>query len=402
MLSWSRSALVVVAVVVGGAGCRDRLGEDEDPPDAAGTMSPPPPPDAGATQSPPPSDAGVSAPPSDAGAIGARDAPASDAAWPLARTHRLTTDSVEAVELATNGSAVFGLIAGRGVWTLAAGETAVRMLVAPRDISAEAGWGRRIVAVGSDVFWLDRPAGVLHRTRADGSGDDVLADGLYVPDTLAIDDTHVYWSELAQPGQLGGVVRSLRRDAAPDDEPVPLVAVGPMYAISSLAVSGGTLYWTSYTGVVTTDDRSGLYAAATDAPPGDSRGIRLDGNNPFRATATGGAVLYGTLRDTHTNVLMDLPSLSDPPKLLSILPAGVVLGGLAATDDWLIVTGRSSAGWEIHVAPRTGAGLVRIAQGIRCPAILGPAGITFIDGSGALVFIETDDLGYVGLGRPAP
>ena len=43
-----------------------------------------------------------------------------------------------------------------------------------------------------------------------------------------------------------------------------------------------------------------------------------------------------------------------------------------------------------------------IAKGLKTPAILGPAGITFIDSSGALVFIKLADLGYIGSGGPAP
>jgi hypothetical protein len=100
---------------------------------------------------------------------------------------------------------------------------------------------------------------------------------------------------------------------------------------------------------------------------------------------------------------VELPLAGRAGDLLSILPVDVRLAGIAVMPSWLIVTGSSNAGTDVYIAPRAGAGLVRIAQGLRtAAAIVGPAGVTFIDASGALVYIETDDLGYIGFGNPAP
>jgi hypothetical protein len=99
---------------------------------------------------------------------------------------------------------------------------------------------------------------------------------------------------------------------------------------------------------------------------------------------------------------MGLSPTPTAPDLLSILPIDVTLAGIAVTSNWLIVTGAASVGTDLYVAPRMGAGLVRVAQGLRTPAVVGPAGVTFVDASGALVFIKTGDLGYVGFGHPAP
>jgi hypothetical protein len=390
-------AAVVVAGVAG-RGCGGRSLEGVVPTDAGATLSPPP----TDGRAPPQADSGATEPSADAGAVGQSDAAApSDTAWPLAQTHRLTTESVEAVQLATNGSAVFGLTADSGVWSLAAGDTSVHVLVSPAA-PPTARWGSGIAASGSDVYWLDKINGTLHRTHADGSGDDVLADGLNSPDTLAIDDTRVYWSEVSYLGEGGGRIRSLPRDAAPGGAPATLVSVGLMNAISSLAASRGTLYWTAFISIGSTVYYASLFAGSTDTLLSGGSGSSIDGSNPYAVTATGGAVFYGYHRDLWTTVLVDLPSASGPGNLLSILPVNVGLAGLAATDSWLIVTGDSSVGTDLYIAPRHGAGLVRIAQGLRTPAIVGPAGVTFIDASGALVFIKTDDLGYVGYGHPAP
>ena len=377
------SGWVAVVVVAAGAGCGGRLGNDFGAADAGATLSPRP------TAEP-----GTGGPP---------DGGASDAAWPLVRTHRLTTESVEAVQLATNGSAVFGITDHNGVWSLPPGDTAVRMLVAPGDRAAPSGeWGSRLVAAGNDLYWVDRAAGALHRTRADASADEVLADGLNGVDTLAVDDTRVYWSEVTYIRQGGGIIRSLPRDAAPRDPPATLVSVDMMSAISSLAASGGTLYWTSFKSIGTTMYGAGLFAGSVEALLLGGSGAPLEGNNPYGVTAIGGAVFYGYHRDLWTTALVDLPFTGRAGDLLSILPINVRLAGVAVTQSWLIVTAKSNVGTEIYIAPRNGAGLVRIAQGLRTAAIVGPAGVTFIDASGALVFIDTDDLGYIGFGHPAP
>jgi len=203
-------------------------------------------------------------------------------------------------------------------------------------------------------------------------------------------------------GSGGGLVRSLPRDAAPGQPPAILVSVGSTNAISSLAASQGTLYWTSYTSVGSTMYYAELFAGSMEALLQGGSGSPIDGSNPYGVTATGGDVFYGTHRDIWTTALVALRSGSGPANLLSILPINVALSGLTVTNGWLIVTGDSSVGTDLYIAPRSGAGLVRIAQGLRTPAIVGPAGITFVDASGALVFIKTDDLGYVGFGHPAP
>ncbi len=147
---------------------------------------------------------------------------------------------------------------------------------------------------------------------------------------------------------------------------------------------------------------AGLFSGSVETLLLGGSGAPLEGNNPYGVTATGGAVFYGYHRDLWTTALVDLPLTGRAGDLLSILPINVRLAGVAVTQSWLIVTAKSNVGTEIYIAPRNGAGLVRIAQGLRTAAIVGPAGVTFIDASGALVFIDTDDLGYIGFGHPAP
>lgn len=380
---WSGRGAMVLAIAVVGSGCSVGLTEEAD----AGGRPPPLQADAGTT--------------ADASAVGDPDAGVPDATWPLAKTYPLTAGPVDAIQLAANEGAVFGLTSHNGVWTLAAGDSDVRFLVAPGDgrISWTA-WGASLVAAGTDLYWLDRAAATLHRTRADGSADDILASGLAEPDTLAVDDTRIYWGESSTDG---GFVRSLPRDATPGDAPATLVSAGSGQAISSLAASAGKLYWTSFTAVGATVYYATLFAASTDDLMRGGSGAAIDGNNPYGVTTAGGAVFCGDHRDMWTTALMGLSSTATAPNLLSILPIDVGLKGIAVTGSWLIVTGAApTVGTDLYVAPRMGAGLVRVAQGLRTPAVVGPAGITFVDASGALVFIKTGDLGYVGFGHPAP
>jgi hypothetical protein len=314
----------------------------------------------------------------------------------------LTTQSVPAVRLATNGSAVFGITDHNGIWSLAAGDNAIRTLVPPGDTTEYSDeWGSRFVASGNDLYWLDRTAGALHRTWANLAVDEVLAAGLDTPDTLVVDDARIYWSEVSYMHQSGGVIRFLPRDA-PGATPATLTSVDSSHAISSLAVSGGTLYWTSFISIGATVYYAGLFAASTDALLHGGSGTLIDGANPYGATAVGADVIYGYYRDSWTTALVDDSVGSGSTNLLSILPIEVGLVGLALADEWLIVSGRSEVGTELYVAPRDGAGLVRIAQGLQTPAIVGPAGITFVDASGALVFVKLADLGYIVFGHPAP
>ena len=180
-----------------------------------------------------------------------------------------------------------------------------------------------------------------------------------------------------------------------------MVSLDLFKAISSLASCEGSLYWTSFTSVGSTMYYADLFGGRTDGLLQGETGTLIDSNDPYGVTATGGSLLYGDHRDIWTTALLSGPA-SGPANPLSILPVDEILAGVVATEEWLIVTGRSNVGIELSVAPRSGAGLVQIAKGLQTPAILGPAGITFVDASGALVYIRLDDLGYIAFGHPAP
>ena len=277
--------------------------------------------------------------------VGPPDAGVADNTWPLAQTHRLTTGSVQAVRLAANNSAVFGMTDHNGIWSLAAGDSAIRMIVPPGDTTVyPSDWGSRFVVSGSDLFWLDRIAGALHHAKIDGSDDQVLAAGLDGPDTLAVDDTRIYWSEVTHLQQGGGIVRSLPRNAAPGDAPVILVSVGETSGIASLVASGGAIYWTSFVSIGSTVYYASLTGASTDALLHGGSITEIDGSGPYGILAMGGEVFYGSSRDPLTTALLDYSVADGSSALLSILPIGVGLAGLIVNDEWLIVTGDSGAG----------------------------------------------------------
>jgi hypothetical protein len=131
-------------------------------------------------------------------------------------------------------------------------------------------------------------------------------------------------------------------------------------------------------------------------------GTPISSNNPYGLVATGDALYFGYHHDIWTTYLARLTPGKSEPALVTLLPVSVGLSGLTTVPGWVLVSGDSAAGLDLYLAASGGAGAIRIAQGLRTPAITGLAGITFIDSTSNLVAISVADLGYIGFGHPAP
>jgi hypothetical protein len=296
-------------------------------------------------------------------------------------------------------TAVFGVTATGTIWTLDATETSVRQLVAgetgDRSISA--------TLASTSLFWTDAGSGALHRTARDGSGDVTLVSGLTSPGLVTADDTRVYWFEPSPDspfGDGGGMLRSLPLDAAPGEMPAGLAAIGETSSVSSMVASGGSLYWTPY-GLGSTM----YYASLVTAPvatllAGGTATVVPEIAQPYALVASGGAIYFAYNRNLWTTVVANL---NYPEAVLSILPIDVDVTGLLITGDWLLATGQGVGQEDLYATPLDSpAGFVIVATDLLTPAVLGPAGVTYVDSSDTLVAFPVGQLGYVGFGHPAP
>lgn len=317
---------------------------------------------------------------------------------PLVRTSPVAAIPAGTTKLLGDSASVFGLTAGGMIWALDAQATSVRQLVAAGD----PGGGLAMALAGANLFWTDAAAGTLHRTARDGSSDVVLATGLPSPAQLTADDSRVYWvvADDSPPGEDGAQIESLPLDAASTDPPQVLATVGGLSAISSMAATGGSLFWTPFDAGATM-----YYARLVTAPV---RTLLAGGNGtallgiaqPYGLAAVNNDIYFGYDRTLWTTVIT---RLSDGT-VLSILPINVSLTGLTVTGDWLLVTGRGeNERQELYTTPlESPSGFVVVATDLGCPAVISPWGVTYVDTAGALVAFSAEQLGYVGSGLPAP
>jgi len=325
--------------------------------------------------------------------------------WPLVRTTPVAAIPADTMRLLGDSTSVFGVTSGGMIWALDASATSVRQLVAP----GSTGRSVAITLAGRNLFWTDAQAGTLHRTARDGSADAILATGLAAPGLVTTDDSRVYWlEESSAPVYGGGTIRSLPSDAAPGDSPSDLVTIAELGDVSSIAATGGSLYWTPYIQGATVYYSSLVTAPVTDLlagqPPVAVPIINPTYEQPYGLAVAGTTVYFGYYMNLWTTAVARIPQQGGTPVLVSILPIDVGLSGLLVTDGWLLVSGGGDVNraLKLYAAPTDGAGFVVVATDLTVPAALSPWGVAYIDQSGALVAFPTAQLGYVGFGHPAP
>jgi hypothetical protein len=261
-----------------------------------------------------------------------------------------------------------------------------------------------IALAGSDLFWTDVRAGMIHRTRKDGGGDQIFATGLTAPGVVAADDTRVYWAEIA-PGQpAGGSIRSLPLAAAPGAAPDTLATIPIFQSVSTLLAVEGTLYWTPFDSVGSTVYHATLFAAPVATLLAGGQGNVVPGlGASYLLISSAGNVYSAYFHDLWTTALGRIPRPGADEILMSLLPVGIGVSGMAVAGSWLVLAGNPGGRTDLYAAPATEpAGAVIIAHGARTGPVVGPAGVTYIDATGALVAFPADQLGYVAFGHPPP
>ncbi len=121
---------------------------------------------------------------------------------------------------------------------------------------------------GTDVYFADSVGGSIYVVALDGSlaTPGVVASGQSTPGALAVDPNGVYWINEVE----GGSVMAL--SLAPDDGGLPPANPIAMNTDqpTSLAVNGGTVFWTSSSGLVESVATSGgmvsTFATGLDSP----------------------------------------------------------------------------------------------------------------------------------------
>ena len=158
----------------------------------------------------------------------------------------LSDAAIDAFALAADSSGIYWTTPANELWVLRTEQGAPERLAADAEAGPYCQAPSPPLLAGGFVFWLGSARSALHRTRADGSGDDVVARAVR-GDNLAADAANIYWTEaLGSYGQGAGAVRMLPFAAAPGAAPVTLVTAAVNEEIASLAIRDGVLYWTPF------------------------------------------------------------------------------------------------------------------------------------------------------------
>jgi hypothetical protein len=319
---------------------------------------------------------------------------------PASGPRALTPVPVDAAELAADDSGIYWTSPASALWVLRPGAETPERLTA--DAASPTGrWPSPPLLAPAHVFWSRwEGAKQIHRTRKDGTADEVVATT--AGDTnLDTDGSNVYWTE--DTGQFGGagVVHALPADAPAGSAPQTLVEVWAAYAVCSLAARGGALYWTPCAEIGATTYQATLWVGTVEALAGGDPGAAIAAapRDPFALTFAGDDLLSATHPDLYTTSLARLPG-GGAPQTIATLPREAFFAGMAATRDWLLVTstdGQAHAPGQaralrLSAAPLAGGPLEILVDGIRTPAIVGGPGVLFVDASGHLVALPIDEI----------
>ena len=99
-----------------------------------------------------------------------------------------------------------------------------------------------------------------------------------------------------------------------------------------------------------------------------------------------------------TSTLAVLDPNENFPHGIAILPYNEDVVGFATTDNWLLATAgeplpcKAQRSWKLYAAPLHGGALVVLAEGLALPAVVSPAGATYVDVAGRLMALPRDQL----------
>ena len=353
-------------------------------------------------------DAEIALPPRDAGSAvpDGSVSRASDAgvviALPLAQ--QLTDGVVDAVALAADQGAVYWLSSADELWSLPVGA------VSPQRLATNAGappgsccGAALLTTAGDDVFWSGAHSPALHRTAKDGSADAILVSPLNGPTALIADDSRVYWVDVGDSCFEGAEIRALSLAASPGEPPTLLFKL--CQPISSLAVQGGTLYWTPYDYGATVYYSSLMTGSVAQLlAGGTATAVNLTTVSPNRVSpndllSVGSDLYFGYQWHEFSSAVAELQMTDGTAETISILPSGAFVVGLALVpdssipDEWLVASAGVSAGdMRLYVTTVDGGGMVLAAVDLKIAAVAGPAGATFVDTSGRLLVLSPSAL----------
>jgi hypothetical protein len=314
----------------------------------------------------------------------------------------LATSTGDVAALAGDDSGVYWISSSNELWGLASGSvTPHRLATDTAGVLGECQRPPTPAIGGGNIFWTGtQRVSALHRTKDDGAADDVFTSSLVGVSYLAADATNVYWTEVwGQDDQGTGVIRMLPLSAAPDTAPTLLVSLGMDDEVSSLAALDGALYWTPYGAVGATMYHATLWTAPVSVLAAGGTGTTAFANQPpYGLTTIGDAIALAYYQDLWTSTVAILPQSTGWPQAVAVLPEESFVSGLSAADGWIYVTAGpgpacgSIPSLQLYAIPEQGGALLQVATGLRTAAVSGPAGMTYVDQSGALVSLPYDGL----------
>ena len=330
----------------------------------------------------------------------APDASSPDASPPPPPGMRALSDApIDAFALAADSSGIYWTTPANELWVLRAEQGAPERLAADAEAGPYCQAPSPPLLAGGFVFWLGSARSALHRTRADGTADDVVIARAVRGDNLAADDANVYWTEvLGSYGQGAGAIRVLPLAAAPGDAPVTLVTAAVNEEIASLAIRDGVLYWTPFGAIGATQYSSTMRRAPVAALTGGDSGVVVGvPSSPSGLFAATDALYFTHFPNLWTTALARLPASGPPVETLVTLPVEQSGEGVAIAGDSLIVTAASlsrgcgsTPSLNLFAAPVDGGPPSLIADQMRTAAIAAPAGIVFVAVDGRLTAMSLD------------
>ena len=316
---------------------------------------------------------------------------------------------VDAVALGADDSGIYWTSAANELWVLRTGASAPERLAIGAPPPATCNQATAPVLTAIYAFWAPTDRASIHRTRKDGTGDEIIAPATRAE--IAVDADNVYWTEIlpgpADLGQGGGVVLSLPHGAAPGSAPAKRVQVSSYDEVWALAVFDGSLFWSDTEVVGTTVSYANLAWGPLSGLDGTWRGwaVNLYGNSRGLSVA-GGHVYVASEDPMYVTSLARLSSKGEA-QTIGTLPGHGGTRGVAVVDDWVLVSVASGtcsqpASVDLAAIPVGGGEPRPVATGLHTAAVaLGP-GIVFVDGSNRLVAMSARDVEAILTPSPAP
>ena len=310
----------------------------------------------------------------------------------------LSESAVDAFALAADGSGIYWTTPANELWVLRSEHGAPERLAADGEAGPDCQTPSPPLLAGGFIFWLGAARSALHRTRADGAGDDVVARTVRA-DNLTADVTNVYWTEaLGSYGQGAGAVRTLPVAAPAGAAPVTLVAAAVSDEIASLAVRDGVLYWTPFAAVGATQYSSEMRSAPLATLGGGDAGVVVSvPSRPSGLFAEADALYFTHFPNLWTTAVARLPADGQPVEPLVTLPVEQSGEGVAVAGGNLLVTAANLSrgcgampSLNLFAAPADGGPPSLIADQMRTAAIAAPAGIVFVAVDGRLTAMSLD------------